>query len=416
MTADRLPVTRNLALDLTGAIGIGATTALVTALLPTIARRGGVEPLGLAALTAMPFVANLLSAFAGRWGPRSGRQLAIVRGLGAASLVLLLAFPLPPGMVAVVLVFWLTYAFSTPFQLRQWGALYPPRLVGRVLGVVGMARAAAGAVAAFGGGVLADRLGVPSVVGAIGGVGVLAAAAYAGQQARSRERAPAFSARESISALRSRAVLSRVALAQGFYGGGMIAAIPLYALVHVDRLHLSLSEVGVIGILLSGATTLSFPAWGALSDRFGAIVALRLGSLFGIAGVFGYAVAPSVGVLWAMAVLLGASSASIDVGIAAVVSDETPLGSRAAAMAGWNALTGARGIVAAFVTSALISVGLADVTSGLLLSAGVATVGTLLFLTTAPTPRHLRVAAPEVDIERAGPPQAALPQEVGQVT
>ena len=34
----------------------------MSALLPTIGRRGGLEPIGLAALAAAPFVANLLSA------------------------------------------------------------------------------------------------------------------------------------------------------------------------------------------------------------------------------------------------------------------------------------------------------------------------------------------------------------------
>ena len=53
------------------AVGVGVTLAVVTSLLPTIARRGGLEPIGLAALGAAPFVANLLGAFAGRFGPRT---------------------------------------------------------------------------------------------------------------------------------------------------------------------------------------------------------------------------------------------------------------------------------------------------------------------------------------------------------
>ena len=71
----QLAVGRNLALDLVAAVGVGVTVALVTTLLPTIARRGGLEPIGLAALAAAPFIANLLGAFAGRVGPRSQRQL-----------------------------------------------------------------------------------------------------------------------------------------------------------------------------------------------------------------------------------------------------------------------------------------------------------------------------------------------------
>jgi hypothetical protein len=382
----RHAVARNLALDVIGALGVGITGALVAILLPTIARRGGVEPLGLAALTATPFVANLLSAYAGRVGPRTPLQLAGIRGIGAASLLVLLVAPLPPAMLVVVLVYMLSLSFSNPFQMRLWGALYPGRVVGRVLGVLGMSRAAAGAVAALAGGVVADRFGVPIVIAATGVLGILAAIAFAGQRATSSERPAAYSARESIRALRERATLSQVAVAQGFFGGGLIAAVPLYALVHVDRLHLSLAEVGGIGILISAATMVSFPLWGTLTDRLGPILTLRLGSSVGIVALVAYALAPSLAWIWPAALALGTANASIDVGLAAFLAAETTLASRAAAQAGWNAITGARGIVAAFVTSALLSVGLVTVMTGLLLCAASAAVGVVLFFRVRPSP------------------------------
>ena len=361
---------RNLALDLVAAIGVGVSMALVTALLPTIARRGGLEPLGLSALAAAPFVANLLSAFAGRFGPRSSAQLALIRGVGAASLLLVFVVPLAPVMIAVAFVFWMSLSFGGPFHLRLWGAMYPARLVGRVVGFIGMGRAAAGALAAFGGGVIADRLGGPTAVAIAGAVGVACALAYAGLRARSAERPPSFSARGSIRALRERPLLGKVALAQGFYGGGLIAAVPLYALVHVDRLDLRLSDVGVIGIMAAVATTISFPIWGAVADRHGGLWALRLGSSLGVIGTASATPwRPTSRSCGSWPIGDGAASAAVDVGIASIVSDQTPLASRAAAMAGWNAITGARGIAAAFLMSALLQLGVVDVTSGLLLCA-----------------------------------------------
>ena len=378
-TATRRAIGRNLALDLVAAIGIGVTLALTNAILPTVARRGGLEPLGLSALAAAPFIANLLGAFAGRFGPRSALQLGLTRGLGSASLLILFFVTTPPVMVAVAVVFWLSLSFGGPFHLRLWGAMYPARLRGRVVGVLGMGRAAAGALAAIGGGVLADRIGGEKAVAVAGLIGVACAVGYVGLRAASTDRPAPFSARESVRALRERPFLGRIALAQGFYGGGLIAAAPLYALVHVDRLNLSLSDVGVIGILAALATTLAFPIWGAVADRHGAVTVLRLGSAIGLLSLVGYALAPSVVVLWIAALAAGTGSASIDVGIAAAVSDHTPLTSRAAAMAGWNALTGARGIVAAFLMSALLQLGVVDVTVGLLLCAAISTIGVLLF-------------------------------------
>jgi MFS family permease len=137
--------------------------------------------------------------------------------------------------------------------------------------------------------------------------------------------------------------------------------------------------VGIIGILTAGATTFSFLVWGALADRRGPLVAMRLGSALGLAALVAYALAPHVTVLWIAAVAAGAGSASIDVGIASIVSDHTPLASRAAAMAGWNAITGARGIVAAFTMSILLQLGFVDVTTGLLLCSAVTAVGVVLY-------------------------------------
>ena len=393
-SAQQRAVGRNLALDMVAAIGVGVTVALVTTLLPTIARRGGLEPIGLAVLAAAPFVANLLGAFAGRFGPRSPRQLALLRGAGAASLILLGFVSAAPIMIAVSIALWLSFSFGGPFHLRLWGSMYPARVRGRVVGFLGSGRAAAAVIAALVGGLLADQIGGEVVVALAGVVGLVCAFSYAGLRSINAERPKTFSARDSLRALRERPALARVALAQGFYGGGLIAAMPLYAIVNVDRLNLSLSDVGVIGIMTAAATTLSFLVWGAVADRRGPLVAMRVGSALGLAALIAYALAPDVTVLWVAAVAAGAANASIDVGVAAIVSDQTPLESRSAAMAGWNAVTGARGIVAAFTMSVLLQVGIVDVTAGLLLCAAFSAVGVVLFVRTSGEPQPIRV--PEV--------------------
>src|SRR4051812_9589209 len=227
-TRQQRAVARNLALDTVASIGVGVTVALVTTLLPTIARRGGLEPLGLAALAAAPFIANLLGAFAGRVGPRSRRQLTVIRAGGAASLLLLAVVTSAPVMIGVSIVFWLSLSLSGPYYLRLWGTMYPPGILGRVVGFLGSGRAAAAAFAALVGGVLADRLGGESAVALAGLVGLVCALAYVGLRSPDTERPASFSARDSVRALGGNRVLSRLALAQGFYGGGLIAAVPLY--------------------------------------------------------------------------------------------------------------------------------------------------------------------------------------------
>jgi MFS family permease len=373
------PISRNLSLDLVAAIGYGISGALISTLLPTIARRGGLEPLGLAALSAAPFLTNLLSVFAGRFGPRSTRQFALLRAVGALSLGALVILPGNPVIIAIAFVFWISVSFTSPFQLRLWGATYPGRIRGRVVGLLGTGRSAAGAFASLAGGVVADRLGGPTALAAAGIVGAACALAYLAFRAAPSATTLAYGARESIRALRSRPNLQRVALAQGFFGGGFIAAGPLYALVYVDRLDLSLSDVGLIGVFGAAATTVSFLAWGTVADRFDPLAAMRYGSLIGLAGLVGYAVAPGLLVLLIAALAMGIAGSSIEVGIAGVISENTPLSSRAAAMSGWNAFTGARGLVAPFVMSAMVQFGLVNVTVGLLLCAIVSSTGVALF-------------------------------------
>ena len=373
------PISRSLSLDLIAAIGYGVSGALVSTLLPTIARRGGLEPLGLAALSAAPFLTNLLSVFAGRFGPHSTRQFALLRGVGAGSLVALAFVPGVAVIVAVAFLFWISISFSSPFQLRFWGAIYPGRMRGRVVGFLGTGRAAAAGIAALIGGLLADRLGGPTAVALAGLVGVVCALAYAGFRASAAAAPLAYSARESIRALRARPTLQRVALAQGFFGGGFIAAGPLYALVYVDRLDLSLSDVGIIGVFGAAATTVSFLAWGAVADRFDALAAMRYGSLIGLGGLVAYALAPGLGILLVAALAIGLSNSSIEVGVAGVISDHTSLASRAAAMSGWNAITGARGLVAPFVMSGLVQFGVVSVTAGLLMCASASALGVALY-------------------------------------
>ena len=66
------------------------------------------------------------------------------------------------------------------------------------------------------------------------------------------------------------------------------------------------------------------------------------------------------------------------------MSEQTPLATRAAAMAGWNAFTGARGIVAAFLMSSLLQVGVVDVTTGLRVCAAATAVGVGLYARAKP--------------------------------
>lgn len=380
------PFRRNLALDLIGMFGMGTTAALIASFLPTIARRGGLDPLGLAALAGMPFLAATLSVFSGRLGPRTTRQLALLRAVGAGSLLVIPLAPVPAVIIGATFAFWISNQFSTPFQQRQWGVLYPARMRARVVGFMGSGRMAASVLAGIAGTLLADRLGGPVAVALAGVVGGLCALAYLGIRSAGTMLPPPYSARQSVRAILDRPGLRRLALAQGIYFGGLTAAMPLFALVNVDRLNLSLAEVGVIALLTAAGSGLSFLPWGAVADRLGFLAPMRIGTSVGLCGLVGYALAQDVAVLWVAAFAIGVSNASTEVGVLHAISTQTSIAGRAPAMSGWNAIAGVRGVVAAFAVSPLVQAGIVDLTAGLVLCVVAAAIGVALFWRMDPHP------------------------------
>jgi MFS family permease len=371
---------RNVVLDLVSLVGVGITVAVVASLLPGISRHAGLDPVGIAFLSAAPFVANLLGVFACQWGPSTQRGLAGFRAAGALLLVVMFLLPIPAVLAALATGYWLALSFSNPVQQRLWGAMYPPSERGRLVGTVQTGKSAAAGAAVLVGGILADQVGGMTVVAFAGIVGALCAVASSRIQAPLTDDARSFSARESWVAFRSRPGLVQVGAAQTFYGAGLIAAGPLYALVQVDRLQLSIADIGVLGILGSIAATVACVVWGAFIDRRGAIWIMRIGTFLGLLSIVLYAVAPTVAFLWLASIVVGVANASTDMGISAVVSEQVPQRERGAAIAGFNALTGARGMIAPFVASIVVQAGLMTVTQALLVCALATGIGAFMYL------------------------------------
>lgn len=376
---------RNLSLDLSASVGVGITMAVLGTLLPSVARREGLDPLGLAVLAAAPFLANLLGAFAGRVGPRTQRQYGLMRAVGALLLILLLFMPVPTLLAVVVLGYWLTISFGVPMQHRLWGAMYPARERGHLLGIVATGRTAAAGVAALAGGIIADRIGGLGAIAIAGAIGALCALSSTGIRTSIAASAGSYSFRETWSAYQRVPALRRVAWAQCFYGGGLIAAGPLFALIQVDRLSLSLAEIGTIGVVMAIAATTSCLVWGHLADRFGGLSIIQVGTVLGALSLVFYAVSPSLVFLWVAAALVGLANAAMEMGWPNMLADHTSLADRAKVAAGLNALTGARGLIAPFLGSLLVQAGILSVTAAILLCAAATAVGALLYLGMRPS-------------------------------
>jgi hypothetical protein len=370
---------RNAGLDLVAALGMGASMAVVGALMPAVARREGLDALGLAALAALPFLASLLSLLAGRIGPQTPARLAIFRAAGSAGLLLVLLAPHPLLIALATFGFWAAMSLSGPLQQRLWATLYPSTVRGRVLGIIGSGRSAA-AMAALLACTFATGEGWLAIVAVVSLAGIASASATSRLIVGGDVAGATYSARESVATVMRLPTLRSIAMAQLVFGSGMVAAPALIAMVQVDRLGLAIGDVALAGLMGSLATTLTFGFWGRLASRTGALITMTSGTMLGTVAMTGFALAPDLASILVASAVLGAAGAAIDVSWPLLIADHAGRHEQSAAAAGLGAIMGIRGLVLPFVIVAPVHAGLLDETGGLLICMVAAGAGALMYV------------------------------------
>jgi MFS family permease len=398
---------RNVMLDLTAALGVGSSIAVVASLLPAVARRGGLDPMGLAALAALPFLASLLSVLAGRFGPRTPSHLAVLRALGSAGLLLVLVAPGPLTIALAAFGFWAAMSLGGPTQQRLWTSMYPSRDRGRLLGIIGSGRSAAAMAALLAFTFAATGNGWLPVLAVVAVVGIGSAVATSRLTLADSSAHPAFGARHSITAVWRRPTLRRITLSQLVFGAGMVGAGAFIALVQVDRLDLSFGDVASAGLMGALATTTTFGFWGRLASRTGAVMTMTLGTILGALSLAAFALAQDVTMILLASMLLGAHQAAIDASWPLLIGEHAEPDEQAAAAAGLGAIMGFRGLIIPFVFMVPLHAGLIDETGGLLLCTVVAAAGALMYVRLAGLGGQL-IAPARRRIERRRSATAAL--------
>ena len=373
------PVGRNLSLDLVSAVGMGSTMALVGVLLPSLARREGLDSMGLAALAALPFLASLVTLFAGRIGPRTPRRMALLRATGILGLLMVLVAPDPVFIALATLGFWVAFALGAPLQQRIWATVYPTRQRGRLLGYVGTGRSAAGTLALLAITVLAASTGWAVIVLVIAFVGALCSLAISRMEVPGIDVVHRFSATDSIRSVLEVPMLRRVVTAQLLFGAGFLAAPALIAMVHIDRLGLGLDQIALAGLVGYGTTAATYSLWGRLASRKGAPFTITLGTAAGALALVLFAFAPDMRVLIAATMLLGAAGASVDVSWPLLIADYAALERQSAVSAGMNSIMAVRGLFTPFAVMLPLSAGLTSEAGGLLVCAGLMVAGMLVY-------------------------------------
>jgi len=371
---------RNLLLDLSSAIGLGTTMAIVGVLLPSAARREGLDSLGLAVLAALPFLASMMSLLAGRIGPHTPGRLALVRALGSAGLLVVLIEPHPLLLAVATFGFWGAFSLGVPLQQRLWATMYPSHARGRFLGIVGTGRFAAGTVVLLAISLAATSAGWQSIIAIVAVVGMLSAVAVSRLSLPRDDARPSYSVADSFRSVLQPPMLRRITLAQLFFGGGMVATPALIAMIHIDRLGLGIEDIALAGLAGYAMTTLAFGVWGRVASRIGALPTIALGTMLGSLAIALFVLAPDFGAVILATALLGTAGAAVDVSWPLLLADHAPHEEQGSAAAGMNAIMGIRGLITPFLVMVPIQAGLIDETGGLALCLMATAVGAGLYV------------------------------------
>ena len=371
---------RNLLLDTSAAIGMGAGLAVVGTILPSVARQQGLSSMGLAVFAAIPFLTSLLSLLAGRIGPRTTRHLSASRAIGAAGLLLVLLVPQPPAIALAMLIFWLAWSLGAPMQQRIWTGIYPTESRGRLLGIVGSGRSLATMAALVAFALGATSVGWPAIVALVAVVGIITGMAPSRLNMDGDEAIASYGVLEPIRTVLRRPVMRSFTLAQLIFGTGMVTLPALLAMIQVDRLGLSIGDIALAGFTGAIVTTVTFNLWGRLASRTSSLLSMTCGTILGTLAMATFALAPDFRTLLIGSALLGAANAAIDVSWPLLIADHATRDEQAAAASGLAAIMGLRGLLMPLIIMAPIQAGLLDVTGGLVICVAAAVVGCVMYI------------------------------------
>jgi predicted MFS family arabinose efflux permease len=346
--------------DAMGALGTGLFNALVVNFLAVIARREGADPLLLAALAAAPFAANTLAIFSGFWVPPDRRRVQFVSILLVLGRGLFFFGMLTTGPMALLwmgLGMWLTMALCAPQQVDVWRGAYPQRLRARILGYLRVLQTLATAVGAPLGGLLIDRLGQGPMLSVGAGLGIIGATGYSRVRTQPVTASLRFTPAASLRILLEQPRYRGLVLAWVVWGFGSFMATPLYALVLVDRFQASYADIGVLQLIGSVSGLLAYFALGHYLDRRGGFGATPIGLLLvGLVPLI-YLWAPSLAFLAVAYILLTVGNSALDLGWQVALISKVDDAHRLRYQAAHTSITGLRGVVAPFVGSLALGLG-----------------------------------------------------------
>lgn len=352
----------NLRIEMVAALAFGLFYAGAIAFLPVVLRRLGASPELLALYVAQTYLGSVFASFSVMlMRGRRPKTFAVTCWVLARSLFLPAALIAQAGWLLVLTaIFWLLEAFPGPAYSRIMQQIYPNPYRGRALGVVRVAMLLAMLTATPLAGWALDRFGHQAILPIAGLFGVASTLIFA----RVRVADEVFTQPSGRTLggiwgiLRTDRRFARYMLGFTLYGLGFLVGYPFFAIVQVDRLQLSYTVIGYLGLVQSLCWLVGNIFWGRLVDRRGGLWVVRANVGLAVVIPFCYIWATNEWMLLPAFIVHGVISAGIDLGIISSAIDLADPDRVAEYSALQATIIGIRGMIGPFLGAALVGAGL----------------------------------------------------------
>ncbi len=347
--------------DLFAALSFGPLVASL-GFIPVVLRNLGAPPDWLAFYSAQPFIGFVVAPWLALLFPRGFglKRMALVSWAISRGSFLLIAFVTGwPGLMAVTALFWIVEAVPSPTYVRIMQAVFPVELRGRVMSNVRVALSVVTLMATALAGWLLDTIGYRALfpIVSVGGIG--AVILFSRLRLDESKLPPSRTSGKALTGILKRDRRFVVfLLAVIAFGVGWLSVGPLFALVQVDQLHLSYTEIGALTTVNSVFFVIGYVVLGRWIDKAGGVQVLRWVFLSGAVVPLCYAFASSVWILIPAFAAMGFLNAGLDLAMLNSViqlSDPDDLGSYSSLQ---YTVVGLRGLISPFIGVWVVRAGL----------------------------------------------------------
>jgi len=383
-------VQRNMHIEVLSSVAYGMFYACVIPFIPVVLRRAGATPDMIALYASLQFLGSITTSLS-LVLMRRRRTFNVIITFWLVARALFLVTAIVQGAVPLIALgslYWLLEGFVIPGYTRVVQKLYPDTVRGKAMSTVRMGQVAAVLLITPLAGWALDHVGYRTLFPVASLVGV--ASVFIFMRIRLEEgplpQRETKALTELVQIVRSDRRFGIYLISFALLGVGTMLSWPLYPLVQVDRLQLSYSQIGLLGLVESSLWLVSYLVWGRYLDGRGGVAVMRAVCAVSMITPLSYMIAWSGWMLIPASIARGIVMGGFELGrinAGIQLADRERITEYAVIQ---STVVGLRGIFGPQISVALLGRGFSDETI-FLLGASIMAIAWLLFgLVHAPTP------------------------------